>query len=934
MAGAIRNMMVRGGADFSKLDKALGKTSKNARNMQTSFGRATKGMQQSVTKLNGVLHMALAVAGVASFAALSKQAISTASDLEEVQNVVDTAFGKMSESAERFAQKAKLFNLSELQAKNSSSIYMAMAKSMGLAEEQASKMSIATAALSGDMSSFFNVSQDVSSTALKSIFTGETEPLKRFGVVMTENSLKAYALEKGISKSYKSMTDAEKVTLRYAFVMEKLNYVQGDAEKTADSWANKTRRLGERLKSILAIFGSGLINVLSGPLDVLDRLLDRLEYAAKLFKAITVKLYGDSGGSSGSAAIAAATGEAAGAAEDLEANITAAGEAAKKAVLPMDQLNKLGSADSGNSGDTAGLFADLSDAGSYYDDRLAADDIVDDGIAQEIEAKAQKIVDAINRIREKIANLKKNAFAKIGVDIETATAMDVINELLQFASDKVEELLGLFGINIDFGDMSFEGIKKKLRDLVEFVKEHKNQILAVIAGLLAWIAAFKIIDGIDKLGRAITLLGGSRKILSSLFNGLKKSIATVDIPIRKMTATIWGLRKPMSNLATDIDGLGGSMLALPCTQLSTNVSGMSKPFITLSTSVAKVAVPIAAIAAVVAIVIAALWQLYHTNDEVRQNLDMAWNGIKGLWEDVCTLFNTLWETVLQPVFAALGDTVGSLWNDVILPLVANLASKLPDLVKIIKVIVQTIIDIVNTVGPSIGKILTGVVEFIQGIVTIIGGIFSGDWSKVWEGFKTAAKGAVDFVVGIFEGLINLVKSGLDLINPFSWGAKIADAVGSVTGDKAMSGVGSKLRSSFMTGVPIETGMEDTILGNKRPLINQMGDTVGGYITNKLRGLTGLASGGVVYGDTVVRVGEYAGASSNPEIVAPQSIMRETLEDANMGVIDALYAMSSRVCKAIEQNRAVVNVGGKQLADDVTRQQNDRAKITGKPILAV
>ena len=96
MAGAVRNLMVRGGADFSRLDRALGRTSRNARNMHASFNGATRGMQASVTKLNSVLHKALAIAGVASFAALSKQAISTASDLQEVQNVVDTAFGKMS----------------------------------------------------------------------------------------------------------------------------------------------------------------------------------------------------------------------------------------------------------------------------------------------------------------------------------------------------------------------------------------------------------------------------------------------------------------------------------------------------------------------------------------------------------------------------------------------------------------------------------------------------------------------------------------------------------------------------------------------------------------------------------------------------------------------------------------------------------------------
>lgn len=927
----VRTLLVRGGADFSRLDKALGKTGKNARTMQANFDRATKGMQVSVTRLNGVLSKALAIAGVASFTALSKQAIDTASDIEEVQNVVDTAFGKMSASAERFAQKAKLFNLSELQAKNTSSIYVAMAKSLGVAEEEASRMSIATAALSGDMSSFYNVSQDVTSTALKSIFTGESEPMKRFGVVMTSTTLSAYALVKGIKKSYKSMTDAEKVTLRYSYVMEKLNYVQGDAEKTADSWANKTKRVSERLKSILAIFGSGLINVLQGPLDFLERLLDRLEYMAKLFQAITVKMYGDSGGVSGSAEMASSIGEAASAAANLADEIEAAGAAAKKAVIPMDQLHKLGSSSSDDSGsDSADLFSGLTDAGSFYDDRLAADGLVDDGLDTEINAKADKIVAAFNRIRDKLSELKKMAFTKLGIDVDTATAMDVINALLQFVSDKVEELLGLFGIDVDFGDMSFEGIKKKLKDLVEFVTDHKNQILATIAGLVAGVAAYKIIDGIDKLCKAITLLGGTGKIASTMFNGLKKSISTVNIPMLKLSAAFGMARDPMASLKVDMDDLGGSMLALPCNQLSTEVEGMSKPFVKLSASVAKVAVPIVAIAAVIAIVVAALWQLYHTNDEVKQALDMAWNGLKSLWDDLCSLFKVLWETVLQPVFAELGDTIGSLWNDIILPLVASLAKGLPALVATFKVIVQTIIDVVSTIGPSIGKIFSGLVEVIKGFVMIIGGIFSGDLSKVWEGFKTAAKGAVDFVVGIFEGVLNVIKTGLDLLSPVNWGGKIGEAVGKVTGDSTMYGVGNKLRTTFASGESIETGLEDSIMGNKKSLSTQIGD----FITEKLSGLAGLASGGVVYGETAVRVGEYAGAASNPEIIAPQSILQETMAESNLGVIDALYAMTKRVCKAIEDNRAVVSVGGKQLEQDITRQQNDRAKMTGKSILAV
>lgn len=817
MAGAIRNMMVRGGADFSKLDKALGRTSKNARNMQTSFGRATKGMQQSVTKLNGVLSKALAIVGVGSFVALSKQAIDTASDLEEVQNVVDTAFGKMSASAEKFAKKAGIFNLSELQAKQTASTYMAMAKSMGLAEAEASKMSISTAALTGDMSSFFNVSQDVAGTALKGIFTGESEPLKNFGVVMTEATLSAYAMEKGLKKNYKAMTDAEKVTLRYSYIMEKLNYVQGDAEKTADSWANKTRKVSERLKSILGIFGSGLIDVLSGPLNVLDHLLDRLEYAAKLFKAITVRLYGDSGGSSGSAQMAAAMGEAAGSAETLEENIKAAGEAAKRATLPMDQLHKLSSgSDSGSSGSGSanGALDGLAGAGDYYTNRLEADDVMGPDLTAEIEARADKIVAVLQRVKDKIDSIKSMAAAKIG--------------------EKVD----------------FEDIKGKVKNFTDFAKEHKDEILDIVGKVGLALAAGGIAVKVGKFAKTISLLGGPIKVVSTLVKGLVKTIG----------------------------GLSPTMLL---------------------------------VGACVGVVVAALAELYQTNENVRAVMDMAWSGIKGLWTDVCTLFQTLWDSLLKSVFDELGITVNDLWSDVILPAVANLSAMLPGLVALIKVIIQTIIDIIGTVGPAVGKILGGIAEMFFGLCDIIDGIIHGDWSKIWDGFKGIAKGAVDIVLGLLDGVAGAIKTVVDLINPLAWGDKIKAAVGSITGDKDMVDSANASRQR---------------MGMGRNFAKDLGDW--------WHDLTGLASGGVVYGDSVVRVGEYAGASTNPEIIAPQSIMQETLENANMGVIDALYAMTKRVCKAIEDNRAVVNVGGKQLADDVTRQQNDRAKITGKPILAV
>ena len=140
-------------------------------------------------------------------AKVSKSASQLASDLDEVQNVVNVTFGEASEEVEQFAKTCiTQFGLSELSAKRFASQFMAMSNSMGITRSEGKNMSLMLTQLAGDMASFYNVEQDVAKTALDSVFTGETESLKKFGIVLTEANLKAHALEKGITKSYSAMS--------------------------------------------------------------------------------------------------------------------------------------------------------------------------------------------------------------------------------------------------------------------------------------------------------------------------------------------------------------------------------------------------------------------------------------------------------------------------------------------------------------------------------------------------------------------------------------------------------------------------------------------------------------------------------------------------------------------------------------------------------
>lgn len=220
-----------------------------------------------------IINGAIDLAGDAMHAVLDfgKSSIQLASDLQEVQNVVDVTFPTMSEKVNDFAKEMdKSAGLSETMAKQYTGTFGAMAKSFGFTEKEAYNLATALTQLTGDVASFYNLDQGEAYIKLKSIFSGETEPLKDLGIVMTQAALDAYALEKGLGKTTAEMSEQEKVALRYQYVMEGLSDASGDFVRTQDSWANQTRVLSLEWESFKTIIGDGLIEALSPGLEFLN----------------------------------------------------------------------------------------------------------------------------------------------------------------------------------------------------------------------------------------------------------------------------------------------------------------------------------------------------------------------------------------------------------------------------------------------------------------------------------------------------------------------------------------------------------------------------------------------------------------------------------------------------------------------------------------
>ncbi len=253
--------------DNEKAVKEYGQAQLTAALNSDEFTKA----QDKLKNVARTVGVALAAA-TAAIVAFAKQGVEIASDLQEVQNVVDTTFSVSADIINEFAKNAaSAYGLSELSAKQYSGTMGAMLKSMGLSQDAVISMSTSLVGLAGDMASFYNLDSEEAFEKLRSGISGETEPLKQLGINMTVANLEAYALSQGINKAYNSMTQAEQAALRYNYIMAVTADAQGDFAKTSDSFANQQRILKLEIQNLSAEFGEKLLPVLN---EMMPKIID------------------------------------------------------------------------------------------------------------------------------------------------------------------------------------------------------------------------------------------------------------------------------------------------------------------------------------------------------------------------------------------------------------------------------------------------------------------------------------------------------------------------------------------------------------------------------------------------------------------------------------------------------------------------------------
>ena len=762
----------------------------------SAIKQSFNGLGSAVKKIGLLIGGAFAVGKLVQF---GKECVELGSDLAEVQNVVDVTFTTMSDKVNEFAKNSMVSaGLSETMAKRYVGTFGAMSKSFGFSEAQAYDMSTALTQLTGDVASFYNISQDLAYIKLKSVFTGETETLKDLGVVMTQSALDQYALANGYGKTTSAMTEQEKVALRLAFVQKQLSAASGDFIRTSDSWANQVRVMQLQLQSLKATVGQGLINIFTPVLKVINILLGKLATLANAFKSFTELITGkkSSGQTGGSGAGLAGTdtvadtadqyGQAADNAEKLADATNDNAKATKKAnketknyLSSLDEVHKAsstgssasstpsGSRPGGTGSGGGGLPSSVGsvDYGSLAEGETALDKISDSAkkladllkklwkpFQDAWKKEGKNTIDAANIALSGIAKLAKSV-GKSLVEVWTnGTGTTMLTTMLRIAQNVLETIGNIASGFADAWNKNNVGtqIIQNIADALVVVMQFVEKIAEDTATWAANLDFYPLLESISNLTSTFA------PILESIGNVLEWIYNNIVLPMLK-----WLIETGIPiviNLVSDLAGffadhqsiieafgaaLIGAFAAGKISGLAKNIGGsittimdFGKGLIALMTGSGGI------IGGIKAIVTA-----------------IGPGGIFAVAVTACIAIGVL----LYKNWDKIKEVAGAVWSwikDKTITFVDGIKSKLSDLAEKIVSIWNGIKSSAKEKWDAIWSTIKGVVKkIVDGIV----GKFNGARDKVvavFEGIKNKVKGILNKVIGIVNGAIGTVNGAI------------------------------------------------------------------------------------------------------------------------------------------------------------------------------
>ena len=794
----------RTGASSGRAANALGNSLNTYTKHTQKASRGTKGLASALGKMYATYWLLFRFVGKIG------ESITLASDLVEVQNVVNTVFGDMSSKVEEYAQNSiKQFGMSELSFKQYASRFQAMGSAMGIdtssiesansflnkatggyvgLSDSMADVSLTLTQLTADMASFYNVSQKDVAEDLAAIFTGETRPLRQYGIDLTQATLQEWAMKNGLDANVKSMSQAEKTLLRYQYVLSNTTAAHGDFARTAGSWANQIRILQEQIKKFASIIGTGFIAAFKPFVQTLNKVMAKvIDFTQNVLNALG-QIFGwefeisgggitdDLGDVSGDLA------DSAGSSGDLSDNLGQAAKNAKKLhSLGIDELNIVQPEDSssgsgsgsGNGSGSAGLgngglsttmkrneamieaykssIKTLEELGDYIGDTLT-------NTMNRIDWK--KVYSGAKNFGTGFANflnglISPALFGQVGKTIANSlnTAIYValsFGETFDFYDFGVSIATG---INRAFENFDFQSFATTINVWIDGIKEtikgfvDRISIDDILGGLVDFISGLEIDTIAIMIGGIAWKLGAIDLIKNGLITLLKKGVGNLVLNLTGVQlgkVTFSGVAKTIGGaLKNAIGNASGSIVSMISGALG--ISGG-----------AATAVFAGIVAAIIGVGLA-IKDLWDTSESFR-------NSVSDMWEKIADAVvyakTMIWDNTILPLWNKvkdLGRSIQDLWSVIYESYESSGLKQLFEKIVVffgekLTVKISSSIKIISNTFNIIGDIVGGLIDSLGGLVEFVKGVFTGNWDLAWSGVKKVVKGFTDAVIGFFDGL--------------------------------------------------------------------------------------------------------------------------------------------------------------------------------------
>ena len=708
--------------EINEANKKINSLQKTANKTSTSLQTSAKSMSNGVVGAFKMLKSGIIALGIGK---VIKDSITTSMNAVESDSLFDTSLGAMADDVRSWSEEmSNALGLNAVAMRKNTGTIFNMTSSMGLAEDNALKMSKGISLLTEDMASFYNLSSDEAFNKLRAGLTGETEPLKALGILVDENTVKQVAYQQGIATTGSELTQQQKVLARYIAILQQTGNAQGDLARTINSPANQLRILKNQVSQLGLSLGNLLIPILSAVIPYITAFAKVLTLALNTL----AKFLGITNGSSGLSGMSSDMG-------DISAGVEGVGnglggvsdgldDANKKAkklkgtLAGFDEMNVLqdNSSDSSSTGSSGGsVGGGVGGVGGLGGD-----------LGFEL-GEYEYGLDGLNSKVDEIVGNIKSVFGTIGTVVKDIWSSEPVQA---FAGAVASYGQFIWNYWSQMGTLLYENITMTWGNIETNVGTTLTNMTTL------WTQFWTDIDaGIQTWGQPI--IDG----VTGVFDSIWKDAVDPYIQLMSkkwadfsgMLVQLWDKHgKPL------VDNIGE--FVVKTTELFQSlwdniISPIVEPFLDMLNW---------------------LWD-EHLKDLIYEVGDFIGELVNGALE----IYNKFIQPIVNFLLKVLSPQWSAGWS--------------------------LIIGVLGTVIGVVVDFVTNAIKTLKGIIQFVTGVFTGDWDKAWEGIKNTVGNIFGQIEALAKGGVNLIIDALNAfiagLNKIKWDLPDWDILGDWAGKR-------------------------------------------------------------------------------------------------------------------------------------------------------